>query len=148
MFLEPTNPFTKENLNMNRKIVLTTGVFHILHPGHIELLEYCSSLGSVWVGINTDQYIINKSGEVIIPLVDRIYLLKSIRFVEHVVAFSEENASTLIAKIRPHIFVKGPDYKDKHIPEEDVCRLIGTKYIVAPQLKRYSSSELLKLSKH
>ena len=133
----------EEEMKSARRIVLTTGVFHILHPGHIELFEYCASLGSVIVGINSDMYVKNKSGKILIPLIDRIYTLKSIKYVDHVVVFNEEDASDLIRKIRPYYFVKGPDYIGKHIPEEQMCRETGTTYMVTGQTKKYNSSELL-----
>lgn len=132
---------------MNKVIVLTTGVFHTVHPGHIELFEYCSKIGSLVVGINTDNYVIQKSGKVLIPLVDRIYMLKSIRYIDHVVTFGESNACELLRKINPHYFVKGPDYLNVPIPEQDTCSRLHIKYLVAPQAKKYSTTELLDLSK-
>ena len=129
---------------MNKIWVLTTGVFHLLHPGHLELLEYCSSLGSVVVGINTDEYVLNKSGRILIPLKDRIYMLQSIKFVDKVFPFSESNPSQLIQRLRPHIFVKGPDYIDIETPEQKVCKELGVRYQIAPGVKRFNTSDLLK----
>lgn len=140
----PFNPFIDEDLLMNKKTILVTGVFHILHPGHVDLLKYCSTLGTVVVGINTDKYIIeHKKNKVLIPLVDRIYLLKSIRYVDHVVAFAEDTACDIIRKVRPHIFVKGPDYLNIEIPEQKICKELNIKYIVAPQTKRFDTQKIL-----
>ena len=37
-------------------IVFTNGCFDIIHRGHIELLEFCSTLGDkVIVGLNSDK---------------------------------------------------------------------------------------------
>lgn len=129
---------------MNKRWVLTTGVFHLLHPGHVELFEYCSTLGSVIVGINSDDYVHQKFGSVVIPLHERIYMLKSIRFIDHVFVFSEPNPCELIRKIRPQYFVKGPDYAGIITPELEVCEQLKIHYTVAPQLKKFNTSDLLR----
>lgn len=130
---------------MNKKLILTTGCFHILHPGHVELLEYCSTLGSVVVGINDDNYLLQKSGKVYIPIRDRIFMLQSLKFVDYVAVFHEKNACGIIKKVKPDIFIKGPDYAGRNISEAEVCKTLGIEYIVAPQLKRYNTSDLIKL---
>jgi D-beta-D-heptose 7-phosphate kinase/D-beta-D-heptose 1-phosphate adenosyltransferase len=136
-------PSNVTELDMNKRWVLTTGVFHLVHPGHVELFEYCSTLGSVIVGINSDDYVTQKAGKIIIPLHERIYMLKSIRFVDHVFVFSEPNPCELIKRLRPQIFVKGPDYKDILTPELEVCKEMKIQYLVAPQTKKFNSRDLL-----
>lgn len=132
--------------NINTKpTVLATGVFHILHPDHIRLFEYASIFGDLTVGINTDDYVIKKSGKILIPLVDRVYTIKSLRFVNRVVVFPEPNACELIRRIQPNFFVKGSDYRGIDIPELEVCKEIDCKLLIAPHERKFSSSELLKI---
>lgn len=128
------------------KIVLITGCFHILHPGHLDLIEYAYSLGNVYVGINTDQYLIKKSSKIIIQLSDRIRLINSIKYVSKVIAFPEENASELIRRVHPNIFMKGPDYRGRRIKEQDVCEELGIQYICDPQIKIYNTSDIINKS--
>jgi cytidyltransferase-like protein len=45
------------------KKVWVNGSFDILHVGHIRQLEYAASLGSVRVGIDTDERIKEKKGK-------------------------------------------------------------------------------------
>jgi len=129
----------------DKPLILTTGCFHILHPGHIELFEYCSKFGSLVVGINTDEYLLKKSNEIKIKLVDRIYLLNSIKYIDKVIPFKEETASELIEKVHPYMFVKGPDYRNIRIPEQDVCERLNIRFHIATQIKKYNSSDFLKL---
>ena len=45
------------------KKIFTNGCFDILHRGHIELLQYCSELGEVIVGLNSDTSVARLKGE-------------------------------------------------------------------------------------
>jgi D-beta-D-heptose 7-phosphate kinase/D-beta-D-heptose 1-phosphate adenosyltransferase len=39
--------------------IFTNGCFDVLHRGHIELLSYCKTLGTVTVGLNSDASVRN-----------------------------------------------------------------------------------------
>lgn len=130
---------------MEDKIVLVTGTFNLMHPGHVRLLEFCSKFGKVTVGINSDQYLIEKYGkDNTVPLKDRVFVLKSSKYVNEVVAFSEREPSELIKKIKPDFYVKGPDYKNKNIPEDRILNQLGIKKIIQPIEKEYNGSDLIK----
>ena len=46
------------------KVIFTNGCFDIVHRGHIELLEYCKSIGDkVIVGLNSDKSVKRLKGE-------------------------------------------------------------------------------------
>lgn len=122
---------------------MTSGCFHILHPGHVELFEYCSKIGTLYVGINTDEYLLEKSKKVLVKLVDRIYLLNSIKFIDKVIPFSERDACSLIRKVIPDIFVKGSDYLNIDIPEKVCCEEMRIKYMICPLNKKYNTSNLI-----
>jgi D-beta-D-heptose 7-phosphate kinase/D-beta-D-heptose 1-phosphate adenosyltransferase len=44
------------------KVIFTNGCFDILHRGHFELLKYCSTLGVVIVGLNSDDSVRSLKG--------------------------------------------------------------------------------------
>lgn len=145
VFPTPLGPL-KAIISMNTpKIILATGCFHILHPDHIRLFSYAANYGNLIVGINSDEYLIKKSGKIIIPLSDRIYLIESIKYVSKVEIFNEPTACELIQKLRPDYFIKGPDYKDKEIPESILCNQLGINYLIAPHTYNHSTSKLLNL---
>lgn len=126
------------------KVILVTGTFNIMHAGHVELFEFCSKLGKVVVGINSDKYLNEKYGkDKTIPLDKRVYVVKSCRYVDEVIAFSEDEPSNLIQKIRPDFYVKGPDYKGKTIPEDKILNLLGIKKIIQPSEKILNCSDLI-----
>jgi len=123
--------------------VLVTGTFNILHPGHIRLLEFASRYGLVTVGINADPYLKKKYGDHALPLVDRTYVLNSIKHVDSVIAFMEEDPSSLVKRLKPKIYIKGPDYSGVELPEENACKQVGAHIIIQPAAKEYNSGELV-----
>ena len=126
------------------KIVLVTGTFNICHSGHVRLLEFASRFGRVVVGINSDEYLWKKYGKnKTIKTSDRAYVLKSIRYVDEVVIFTEDHPGKLIEKVKPDFYVKGPDYKDVELPEEFSIHLVGCKLIIQNVEKENSTSKII-----
>lgn len=127
-----------------QKKILTTGTFNLCHAGHIRLFEFCSQFGKLTVGINADPYLWEKYGkEKTIPLVDRVYVLKACKYIEQVVVFTEKEPTKLISKIKPDLYVKGPDYLNKDIPEKVILETLNIPLAIQPATKEYNSSELI-----
>ena len=124
--------------------VLVTGTFNIVHPGHVELLEFASKYGKVTVGINADNYLADKYGELAIPALNRSFVLNSLVFVNKVIVFKEKEPSALIKKLKPTYYIKGPDYKNKELVEITAVESTGTRLIIQPAEKEFNSSELVK----
>lgn len=126
------------------KIVLVTGTFNICHSGHVRLLEFASRFGRVVVGINSDNYLWKKYGkDKTVMASSRAYVLKSIRYVDDVVIFTEDHPGKLIEKVKPDFYVKGPDYKNVELPEEFSIHLAGSKLIIQNIDKENSTSKML-----
>ena len=51
---------------------------------------------------------------------DRAYILASLESVDYVVIFNEETPYNVIKKCKPHILVKGGDYKAKDVVGQDL----------------------------
>ncbi len=69
--------------NNNKKRVLVTGVFDILHPGHIFLLEKASSYGDVIVIVAADENVQRFKGAApVIPELQRLAVIKSLKWVK------------------------------------------------------------------
>lgn len=122
--------------------VLVSGTFNIIHPGHIELLQYASRYGELVVGINGDRYQRLKYGDKAMPADKRKMMLESIRFVDRVVIFDEDEPSELIRQVRPDYFVRGPDYSGVRLPEQDALDEAGAVLVIQPVEKIGSSSRL------
>lgn len=99
------------------RLIFTNGCFDLMHKGHVNLLEYCASLGRVVVGLNSDQSIRRLKGpdRPIANLESRKAVLESIRWVDSVEVFDEDTPIELIKKLSPDIVVKGGDYSEAEV---------------------------------
>ena len=93
--------------------VWVNGTFDVMHIGHIKLLEYASTLGTVRVGLDTDERVKEKKGpkRPVNNLEDRIKFMESIKYVDSVVSFgSNQELETCIKEWDSDIMVIGDDY--------------------------------------
>jgi rfaE bifunctional protein nucleotidyltransferase chain/domain len=94
--------------------VWVNGTFDVMHVGHIKLLEQASRLGTVRVGLDTDERIKEKKGpnRPVNNLDDRIKFMQSIKYVDSVVSFgSNEELENCIKEWDADLMVIGNDYK-------------------------------------
>jgi rfaE bifunctional protein nucleotidyltransferase chain/domain len=125
------------------KVVFTNGCFDMLHRGHLELLQYCKTLGKVVVGLNGDESVKRLKGEQrpINNEADRKFLLESLLFVDEVIVFNENTPYNLIKQIKPDIIVKGGDYTIDNIVGSDICEVKIFNYIDG-----YSTTKIIERS--
>ncbi len=100
------------------KKVWVNGTFDVLHIGHIKLLEYASTFGSVRVGIDSDDRVREKKGEgrPYNNIEDRMEFIRGIRFVDSVVSFdSDDSLVDRIKEYKPDYMVIGDDYNQENI---------------------------------
>jgi len=111
------------------KIVLVTGGFDPIHSGHIEYLEAAKELGDeLVVGLNSDEWLERKKGRAFMPFEERQAIMLSIRPVNWVINFDDEDGSARFAihAVREKfpdatiIFANGGDRTEDNIPEMDV----------------------------
>ena len=128
------------------KTVWTNGTFDVLHMGHIKLFREARKLagptGIVVVGTDSDQRIRALKGPTrpINDLFDRVDFLRSIKYIDEVVAFSSEDA--LIANIKrysPDIILIGDDYIGKRVVGGEYAKEI----IYFPRYGGLSSSKII-----
>ena len=99
-------------------VVMTNGVFDILHRGHAQYLKQARALGDMLiVGLNSDASVARLKGasRPINTQDDRAFLLGSMECVDYVVVFDEDTPRDLIASLAPDVLVKGADYEGKEI---------------------------------
>lgn len=109
----------------NELKIFTNGCFDVLHLGHVELLRYCSTLGEVYVGLNSDDSIKRLKGPSR-PINDeqtRMRILESIKYVSSVQIFNEDTPYELIKSLKPDVIVKGGDYKPQQVIGHDLCEV-------------------------
>jgi D-beta-D-heptose 7-phosphate kinase/D-beta-D-heptose 1-phosphate adenosyltransferase len=100
------------------KVVMTNGIFDILHAGHVTYLANARRLGDrLIVAVNSDESTRRLKGESrpVNPLAQRMIVLGALQAVDWVVAFEEDTPQRLIAEILPDMLVKGGDYRPEQI---------------------------------
>lgn len=115
--------------SLPQPVVMTNGVFDLLHRGHVTYLAQARALGaSLVVAVNTDTSVqrLGKGPER--PLnacADRMAVLAALESVSLVVAFEEDTALQVVQSARPDIYVKGGDYQMDQIPEGQAVLAYG-----------------------
>ncbi len=78
------------------------------------------------------------------PEKDRAQVLAALEAVDYVVVFSEDTPSRLISEIRPHVLVKGSDWKKSQIAGAKEVESWGGKVRLVPFLPGRSTTGLLR----
>jgi len=131
----------------HEKVVFTNGVFDLLHPGHIQLLQFARNQGDLLVvGINDDVSVRRLKGEKrpIFPLAERMEILAALECVDYVVPFGEDTPLRLIREIeRIVVLVKGGDYAPGEVVGRAEVEGRGGKLRLFNLADDYSSSALI-----
>ena len=131
---------------IGQKLVFTNGCFDLLHPGHIEYLIAARALGhKLVVGVNDDASVRRLKGNTrpLNPLQDRMSMLAALQSVDYVIPFSEDTPLELITMIRPHIIVKGGDYKPEQMIGRELVESYGGEVVILQFKEGYSSTRLI-----
>ena len=115
------------------KLVYTVGTFDMVHVGHLDLLEYCATLGDKFVvGVASDEVVGSYKRNVpIIPLDQRMRMLKSLQCVDDVVSYDKLEYVSNCKDLDIDTFVIGEDWGDKphNIAVEKYLKSKGAKII-------------------
>ena len=127
-------------------IGFTNGCFDLLHPGHIDLLNFArSECDCLVVGVNDDESVRRLKGasRPVRPLAARAEILAALAVVDAVVAFAEDTPLALITALRPDILVKGADYAADQVVGGDVVTAAGGRVLLAPLRMGESTSRII-----
>jgi D-glycero-beta-D-manno-heptose 1-phosphate adenylyltransferase len=127
----------------DKRVVLTNGVFDLLHVGHLRYLRAARALGDVLVvGVNADASV-QKPGRPLVPESERAELVAALEPVDYVVIFSELTAENLLRAVRPRVYAKGADYSESTLPEAAAAREIGAEVVLIPLVPGRSTTRVL-----
>ena len=128
-----------------RKLVFTNGCFDILHAGHVTYLAFAREQGdALCVGLNSDASVQRNKGP-LRPVVDernRATLLASLRAVDYVVVFDDEEPKNLIAQILPDVLVKGRDWAH-YVSGRDIVEANGGHVVLADMVEGLSTTNVI-----
>ncbi len=129
-----------------KTIVLTNGVFDLLHVGHLRCLEDARSRGDLLVvAVNSDESASSLKGEgqPIMSCAERMEMLSGLWFVDYVTNFDEETADEILRQFHPTMYAKGTDYSLKTLPEKAVVKELDIKPVFVGGKKGHSTSKVI-----
>ena len=120
------------------RVVLVTGDFNIVHPGHLRLLNFAAECGDVLVvGVYHENI-----GSPLLPLELRLEGVRAISVVNH--AFVLHSApDEFIRQLRPAVVVKGKEHETRYNPELAAVESYGGELVFSSGDVRFSSLDLL-----
>jgi rfaE bifunctional protein nucleotidyltransferase chain/domain len=128
-------------------VVFTNGVFDLLHPGHVALLEAARAEGeALVVGVNSDasaRRLGKGADRPVVPAGARARLVAALAAVDCVVVFDEETPLALIRQLRPDVLVKGADYAPAAIVGATDVEGWGGRVVRVPLVQDQSTTTLL-----
>ena len=128
------------------RIVLTSGVFDLITPGHVGMLQEAAQQGThLIVAINSD-YSVNKLKGEQRPINDqdvRAKTLIGIKGVYTVVIFGDTTADAVIRTAKPHLFARGGDKADPLFPELPLLHELGIPVYKCEKYGTVSTSSLI-----
>ena len=128
-------------------LVFTNGVFDLLHPGHVTLLETARSLGAALVvGLNTDASVRRLGKGLDRPVnaePSRARVLAALAAVDAVVMFDEDTPLELVQALRPDVLVKGADYPRERIVGADFVEAHGGRVVRVPLVPETSTTRIV-----
>lgn len=133
--------------HLPKPVVLTNGVFDILHRGHVTYLAQARELGaSLVVAVNTDASVkrLGKGDDRPVNTCDdRMAILAALEAVSMVVPFDEDTALEVVQEAKPDLYVKGGDYDMASIPEGRAVAAYGGRAVAIDFQHDRSTTKLL-----
>lgn len=131
-----------------KKVVLTNGVFDLLHPGHLHYLEYAGKLGgALFVALNSDASVKLLKGPTrpIQTERERAEALARLSQVDTIVIFRELRLTPEIRALRPDVYCKAGDYTLATLDagERTALQEAGARIEFMPFLPGHSTTKII-----
>jgi len=144
--LEDLLPELSRHRAAGRKIVFTNGCFDLIHLGHVKYFQFAKAQGDLLVvGVNTDSSIRRLKGtkRPIINEADRVSVLEELESIDYLVRFDDDTPLRIIEAIKPHVLVKGADYKKEQVVGWEFVEANGGVVSLAPLIDGKSTSAVI-----
>lgn len=140
-------PLVEHLKSQNEKVVLTTGVFDILHAGHLKALNAYKDLGdNLIVGVDSDSLVKRSKGNHL-PILDqeqRSYLISGFECVDYVTIF--DGVYDLVQTVKPDILIMSKTSTlepEKRKNETDFVNSYGGEVKIFEAFSNTHSSDLI-----
>lgn len=131
-----------------RRVVLTNGVFDLLHPGHLYYLQKARALGdALFIALNGDVSVRTLKGPTR-PIQDeqqRAYALGALTCVDAIVVFNQPRLTAEVRALQPDVYCKAGDYTLEKLNAEERAALqeVGAEIRFLPFLPGFSTTDLI-----
>lgn len=123
----------------------TAGVFDLFHVGHLNLLRNAKAMcDKLVVGVTTDELVEYKFKRAVIPFVERMEIVRSIRYVDAVIAQESLDKFATWQKIKFDVMFVGDDWYETDSWREMDRRFqdVAVRIVYFPYTKGTSSTLL------
>jgi rfaE bifunctional protein nucleotidyltransferase chain/domain len=132
----------------DKKLVLTNGVFDLLHTGHLYYLQQARALGgALFIMLNADASVKQLKGPLrpVQTEEQRAYALGALACVDGIVIFGRKRLTAEIRALRPDIYVKAGDYTLEKLDPGERAALeeTGARIEFLPFLPGFSTTALI-----
>jgi rfaE bifunctional protein nucleotidyltransferase chain/domain len=133
-------------LDVRGAVVFTNGVFDLLHPGHVSIIDAARREGAALVvGINSDASVQRLKGpsRPVHTSMERALVVAAMEAVDAVVVFDEDTPLELITALEPDVVVKGGDYTPDTVVGADVVTARGGRVVIVPLIDGQSTTSTI-----
>lgn len=128
-------------------LVLTAGVFDMLHYGHVRLLERASVYGDkLIVAVQESESVAAVMGKQapIQTTEERMEMVGAIWCVDEVISYQSGTDGHIIDLVRPDVYVHGADWMDQADRSRVVQSIedVGAELVLLTRTDRYSTTNL------
>lgn len=127
-------------------VVFTNGVFDLLHPGHVSIIDTARREGAALiVGINSDASVqrLKGPGRPVHTSMERALVLAAMEAVDAVVVFDEDTPLELVTALQPDVIVKGGDYTPDTVVGADLVTARGGHVVIVPLIEGQSTTSTI-----
>ena len=131
-----------------KRVVLTNGVFDLLHTGHLHYLQQARALGdALFIALNADASVRALKGPTrpIQSEEQRAYALAALSCVDAVFIFRTPRLDAEIRALRPDAYAKAGDYTLEKLDagERGALQAVGAQIKFMPFLPGFSTTNLI-----
>ncbi len=144
--IKSVKEFLPIRAQLTGKLVFTNGCFDLLHVGHIRYLQEAKKQGDyLMIGLNSDKSVKKIKGKdrPIIPEKERAEVLAALQSVDFIILFNAETPYELIRAVKPHVLVKGGDWKSGDIVGKDIVEADGGKVLSLSYIEGRSTTDII-----
>jgi rfaE bifunctional protein nucleotidyltransferase chain/domain len=124
----------------------TSGVFDILHAGHVDYLQKAKQHCDVLiVGLNSDSSVRSNKGELrpICHQEHRVAVLTALECVSYVFVFDEKNNNLNIETLKPDRYIKAGDYAPATLSSAPIVEAYGGQVVIIPLVHSTSTTGII-----